>query len=125
MRCYCHSECLYHTCCEPYLKGVSQPNRAVQLMRSRYTAFCLSQIDYLQQTSIQDMIIDHSVDWVKLTIIKTQNGAPSDSVGTVEFKAFYMENQALFVLHEESEFIKRKGVWVYASGDSTITPIGH
>ena len=34
-------------------------------------------------------------------------------VGTVEFKAHFMENSAINVIHENSEFCKEDGHWVY------------
>lgn len=93
-------------------------------MRSRYTAFCLHQFDYLQQTSIEQMPLSEPVDWVKLSIIKTNKGEVNDLVGTVEFKAFYLDEHTLFVLHEDSHFVKKEGRWFYAFGHHSIAPIG-
>ena len=93
-------------------------------MRSRYTAFSLHQFDYLQQTSIEKMTVNEPVDWVKLSIIKSNKGGLKDLVGTVEFKAFYLDQHSLFVLHEESHFVKKEGRWFYALGHHTLAPIG-
>ena len=123
MRCYCHSGRPYANCCEPYVTQTSYPKLAVQLMRSRYSAFCLHQFDYLEQTSIEQMSVNEPVDWVKLSIIKTNKGKVNDLVGTVEFKAFYLDEGSLFVLHEDSHFVKKEGRWFYAFGHHSIAPI--
>jgi SEC-C motif-containing protein len=59
------------------------------------------------------------VDWVKLSIIKTNKGEFNDLVGTVEFKAFYLDQYYLFVLHEGSHFVKNEDRWFYAFGHHT------
>ena len=101
----------------------SYPKLAVQLMRSRYSAFCLHQFDYLEQTSIEQMSVNEPANWVKLSIIKTNKGEVNDLVGTVEFKAFYLDEGSLFVLHEDSHFVKKEGRWFYAFGHHSIAPI--
>ena len=69
------------------------------------------------------MPINEPVDWVKLSIIKTNNGEVNDLVGTVEFKAFYLDEGSLFVLLEYSHFVKKEGGWFYAFGHHSIAPI--
>ena len=48
--CYCCSQIEFKICCEPFLKGKQIPNTPELLMRSRYTAFCLTDMVYVQKT---------------------------------------------------------------------------
>ena len=41
----------YTQCCEPLHLGTAKALTAEQLMRSRYSAFALQQIDYIVQTT--------------------------------------------------------------------------
>jgi SEC-C motif domain protein len=125
-RCYCGSQLAFTACCEPILNG-SKAETAEQLMRSRYSAFCLQDIDYLKhswhpKTCPKDL---GSGDWPhykSLTIIKTQDGFSSDKVGKVTFEASYLENQKQAILRECSRFKRFEGRWVYFDGkiDATI-----
>ncbi|MDO8930607.1 MAG: YchJ family metal-binding protein [Bacteroidota bacterium] len=51
-----------------------------------------------------------------LTILETQAGEASDEIGTVEFKATYLENGKLQQIHEKSLFQRENGKCVYVSG---------
>lgn len=50
IHCSCFSGKEYRECCEPFHKG-ERPERAVQLMRSRYAAYALKKIDYIMETT--------------------------------------------------------------------------
>jgi SEC-C motif-containing protein len=50
---------------------------------------------------------------MKLEIVQTTHGLEEDLMGTVEFKAFYIENNKEEVLHEHSRFCQENGHWVY------------
>ena len=52
----------------------------------------------------------YSVKWLKLELLHV-------SENTVEFRAFYLENKEIVLLHERSSFIKNDGVWEYAKGE--------
>lgn len=54
-----------------------------------------------------------TVKWLELEIVQTTLGVEKDFMGTVEFKAFYIENNQEEVLHEHSRFCKENGHWVY------------
>lgn len=93
-------------------------------MRSRYSAFVMVNVDYLQRShhSLQRPNTKEareieqwtkSVNWIKLEVLQTNAGQENDSTGTVEFKAFYMENGRVEVIHEYSRFCKENGQWVY------------
>jgi SEC-C motif-containing protein len=126
MNCPCNPSNTYSDCCEPILKGKQIALTAEQLMRSRYTAFVLADINYLmvshhprtrplkEKKSILQWT--KSVQWIKLEVLNTLNGQENDSTGYVEFKAYFMEKGKVECIHENSFFVKEKGKWFYKDG---------
>ena len=124
--CPCGSGFSYSTCCEPIITGRKATETALELMRSRYVAFTLANVDYLMRShSVKTRLVKErksiekwakSVNWMGLTILETEAGEASDETGTVEFKATYLENGRLQQIHEKSLFHRENGKWVYASG---------
>lgn len=123
--CPCGSGKTLAECCAPYIQGDAVPPTAETLMRSRYTAFCLCDADYLTNTlceaqrdgdepTAEDLA---KANWVKLDIRATENGGPDDDTGMVEFVARYTADGETYVHHERSTFIREGGRWVYEDGD--------
>ena len=57
----------------------------------------------------------------KLEIIDCKNGLSEDSVGEVEFKAYYLNlKDNIQIHHEKSIFKKENGYWFYVNG--TVIP---
>lgn len=124
--CPCGSGLSYSACCEPIISGRNEAVTAQALMRSRYVAFTLADVDYLMRShsaktrpvkdrkSIEKWA--KSVNWMGLAILETHAGEASDEIGTVEFKATYLENGKLQQIHEKSLFHCENGKWVYVSG---------
>ena len=124
--CPCGSGRLCVACCEPIITGINEATTAQELMRSRYTAFTLANVDYLmhshysktrpakERISIEKWA--KSVTWMGLTILSTQAGEINDALGYVEFKALYLENGKLQQIHEKSLFQRECNKWVYVSG---------
>jgi SEC-C motif-containing protein len=118
--CYCKSKKPFAKCCEPILRVLEIAPTALSLMRSRYTAYCLGEVNYLQATThdhtwsneelnfIQDWA-DNST-WQHLEIIQF-------SEDTVEFKAYYIFEGKQHVHHEKSQFQKIYDMWKYIDGD--------
>lgn len=50
MWCYCGSAQAFASCCQPFLMGAALPQTALQLMRSRYSAYCSGHIQYIKNT---------------------------------------------------------------------------
>ncbi len=48
--CPCTSGLRYRECCAPYHRGTAEPPDAEALMRSRYSAFALKEVEYLWRT---------------------------------------------------------------------------
>jgi len=124
--CPCGSEFPYSACCEPIISGTKDAVTAQELMRSRYTAFTLANVDYLMRShSAKTRPIKErksiekwakSVVWMGLTVLNTQAGEATDEIGYVEFEALYLENGQPQQIHEKSLFRRENGKWVYVSG---------
>ena len=124
--CPCGSGLPYETCCEPYIAGSKTPATAEILMRSRYTAYAKSAIDYLYRTSGKEVQKEfdaeqtrkwaESAQWSGIEIIKTSKGTEKDDVGEVEFVAHYKVNDADYIHHELSYFHKSDGEWKFTDG---------
>lgn len=135
MNCACGSSKKYSQCCEPLINGKSLPESAEQLMRSRYTAYTVADVDYLKNTLAPESRKDFDADatkkwakeakWKKLTIIATEKGTKNDDTGLVEFSAAYEFEGEDIQLHEVSRFRKSKeGQWYFVDGDAHSHPGG-
>ena len=126
MNCPCQSEQLFEECCGPFLSGENRPATAEKLMRSRYTAYTLKNMDYIYNTHDPktrgevDMEANRewaeNVTWKGLEIIGVAGGGAKDQEGHVEFKAYYNEDGEEYQHHELGEFIKRQGHWYFHEG---------
>lgn len=124
--CPCGSKKQYQYCCGKYLAGKTTAETAEKLMRSRYTAFCQGNIDYLiatlhpERRSPRDFTeLTQSIkntQWLSLTVINSTKGKKHDAVGYVEFEAVYQVSEP-GQLHERSKFMKKDGKWFYVDGD--------
>lgn len=95
-------------------------NTPEELMRSRYDAFVRMDGEYLAKTTTKDTPTDMSayanIEWLKLEVI--------DAVDCeVEFKAYYRQDDQIYLLHERSTFVKLDGKWLYDSGELFNTKI--
>lgn len=100
----------------------------MELMRSRYSAFCTHNAAYLlathhpsspqrpNQAGLQASFA--AQQWVCLEILACQRGEAGDQSGEVEFLAWYRggADQALSHLHERSSFCFENGRWFYLQG---------
>jgi SEC-C motif-containing protein len=96
-------------------------------MRSRYAAYVLDKIDYIEKT--HDPAKRHEMDrngaeewstsaeWVGLDVNATEKGGEGDDEGVVEFTAKYEIAEKL-INHRERAYFKRiDGRWYYHDGD--------
>lgn len=130
--CPCGSNKPFHACCEPYLKQTLKPQSAEQLMRSRFSAFCLENADYLIATlhpsqrnsnNKQQLLESFKLTrWLNL-IVQHSSIDTLEKNATVSFIARFEENKALFELHEKSNFIKETQQWYYVNGNTHIKAI--
>jgi SEC-C motif domain protein len=123
--CPCGSKKKYATCCKPYLMGQRTPMTPEILMRSRYTAYTMANINYIKKTMSGKALIGFNetdakhwakqIKWIGLQVLHVILEEPNK--GYVEFKATFMENTHLQSIHEKSEFIREQGSWYYVDGD--------
>ena len=95
-------------------------------MRSRYSAYCEGNVDYLIDTrhpskrKFDDRInLVKSVKttvWESLAVLSTRQGRKRDTTGLVEFMAVYSQPE-WGQLHERSRFIKDDERWFYVDGE--------
>jgi SEC-C motif-containing protein len=110
-RCPCGSNLPLSQCCEPYINNTSTAPTAEALMRSRYTAYTLSNDTYLLETwhsSTRPVRIDMdaSLQWVRLEIINSEHDR-------VEFIVTYKIQGKAHRLHENSRFVFEDQKWFY------------
>ncbi len=122
-RCPCGSGDTYAACCFPFHRGEAAPATAQLLMRSRYSAFAVGDVDYLRDswhrsTRPAEIALDATVTWTWLEIVDTAAGGLFDSDGIVEFRAHYRSPQGRRIRHERSRFTRDGGRWVYVDGDT-------
>ncbi|WP_154697571.1 YchJ family protein [Lentzea guizhouensis] len=116
--CPCGTGQSYVDCCGALHSGARTAATAEQLMRSRYSAFAVSDEDYLLRTwhsryRPESAGTADNDRWLKLEILDTENGGLLQTEGVVEFRAHYVGG----VVHERSRFARENGQWVYLEGD--------
>ncbi len=126
MNCYCSSGKTFDSCCGPFLSNEQFPETAEELMRSRYSAYATSNMDYLEQTQTfkeGEFDKEGALKWAKesewkgLQILDTEKGQKGDKSGVVEFVAHYKNKQGLQAHHEIASFTY-KNKWFFESGYS-------
>ncbi len=132
--CPCGTGNMYSNCCAPFHAGTAFPPTALQLMRSRYSAYALKKVDYLLETVVRDRVGDYppasvrdfamSTDWRRLDILGTDAGELGDSQGVVEFQAWYLQGNRLDCIRENSLFFVEDGRWNYSHGSHSKPKIG-
>jgi SEC-C motif-containing protein len=123
--CPCGSGARAAACCAPFHRGAPAPT-ALALMRSRYSAYVLGEIDYLVRTHAPATRASVDVDavarwsrettWQGLEIVATEAGGPDDAHGIVEFVARGVTGGRPFAQRERSRFDKIDGAWFYVDG---------
>ncbi len=116
--CPCGSGSSLDGCCGPLLRAETLATTAEQLMRSRYSAYALGDLDHLirswhPRTRPRDLRLDPDVAWLGLVVHETSAGGPTDASGTVRFTARYRDATGNHSLDENSGFARRAGRWVY------------
>ncbi|MBI9074152.1 MAG: YchJ family protein [Desulfatibacillum sp.] len=127
-QCPCGSEKEYEACCQPLIKGEAEAKTAEALMRSRYTAYSLAEIEYIGATidpeRNEDFDEKSARDWAEnsqwhgLEVVSTRKGGEDDETGQVEFIASYTQSNARTKHHELAEFRKIDGKWFFVDGEA-------
>ena len=113
--CPCGSGQTYDACCGRLHRGAAQAGDPEELMRSRYAAYAVGDLDHVLRTwhpRTRPERIDPDPDlvWTGLTVL----GSGPD---WVEFEASYERHGATGRLHERSRFAQRAGRWLYLDGE--------
>jgi SEC-C motif-containing protein len=118
-RCPCLSGETYGACCGPFHRGAAEAPTAERLMRSRYSAFAVGDVDYLlhtwhPSTRPDELELDDGVRWYRLDILARAGGGLGEREGTVEFTARYKTaGGPAGEQHELSRFVRDDGRWFY------------
>ena len=126
MSCPCGNEEPIERCCQPFIDGEAEPDTPEKLMRARYTAYTLGDVDFIVSSHDPDTRdeIDPSAtqewadesDWLGLEIVATEGGGPKDDEGIVEFIATYESRERVRNHHERSTFKRKDGRWYFHDG---------
>ena len=126
--CPCGSGASYGHCCGPLHQGAQRAATAEQLMRSRYSAFALNQVDYLIATHPEPgtpvaqrrrelRASCEQTRWLGLRITAVEAGAEGDVRGRVSFEASFAAAGQRQCFKETSLFQRRgeqpDGDWLY------------
>ena len=115
----------YAACCGRFIDDALVPATALELMRSRYTAYVLGDEAYLRstwapETCPADLDVDPAAEGAPrwLGLIVKRHEQRDDTHAIVEFVARYKTGGRAFRLHETSRFTRGDGGrWRYVDGD--------
>lgn len=117
-RCPCLSGNTYGECCEQLHRGERIAPTAEQLMRSRFSAFAVGDVEYLlaswhPRTRPAAFELDRDRRWIRLDIDGTARGGPFDTEGKVSFVAYYRLDGQWHSQRETSRFERLDRRWFY------------
>jgi SEC-C motif-containing protein len=127
-KCYCGSNQSYSKCCQPFHDDQKRPETPEQLMRSRYSAYVVGNIDYIAKTndvSGEDNfdreaaeIWSKKSEWLGLEIVAAHGNE-------VEFRAKFKTEGKEIVHHEVSlfRFDEAQKRWFYTDGKEIREPL--
>jgi len=112
--CPCGSGDRYDACCARLHRRTAEAETAEELMRSRYAAYAVGDLDHVWRTWHPRTRPDAlepvpGLTWTGLTV----EDATEDEV---EFEATYERGGTPGRLRERSRFERRRGRWVYVDG---------
>ena len=146
-KCFCGANATFENCCLPYINSEKTPRvfpqTPEQLMRSRFSAYASGNNQYIFDTYAKNSQSSQSVKeikawgdsckWIALKIHSAStiekvicNTKPNSSEQFVEFSAFYITENTLFELRENSRFVLEANIedtdghslhWHYLDGN--------
>jgi SEC-C motif domain protein len=119
--CPCGSGERYDACCGRLHRRAADASTAEELMRSRYSAYAVGDLDHVfrtwhPRTRPETIDPDPALTWTGLTIVGVVAGGLDDETGEVEFEATYDRSGTPGRRKERSRFERRRGRWVYVDG---------
>ncbi|MEZ6184377.1 MAG: YchJ family metal-binding protein [Planctomycetota bacterium] len=125
--CPCHSGAKYKKCCRPFHKGTLAPS-PLALMRSRFAAYALGEVEYLQDTTDPEgehfrpdrgawaVEIAHYCKRTAFEGLEVKDHGEDGDQGWVEFRAALKQGTDDLSFSERSRFTRRGGRWLYTAG---------
>ncbi|MBI5163937.1 MAG: YchJ family protein [Magnetospirillum sp.] len=120
--CPCGSGRGLDDCCGPLLAGAPAASPEA-LMRSRYTAFAVGNLDYLETSLAPEAREDYdkaeTESWAKETTwqgLEVRSSEEDGDGGSVEFVARYKFHGKTYAHHELARFRRQDGRWMYVEG---------
>lgn len=129
--CPCGSGESYEHCCRRFHRGDELPKDALQLMRSRYSAYVLNLPEYLVKTThpASPYYMENKFAWKRSMSQRSQESTfkrleildfqEKGLLATVTFIAFVSKGDVDATFTEISYFEKFKGQWLYLRGQLT------
>jgi len=122
--CPCSSGIKYKKCCLPYHKG-ALPKSALELMRSRYSAYAVNKSNYIIKTTHPNHLeySENLREWkesiesfsthTKFLSLEILDFVSFENEAFVTFKAILSSGEML----EKSRFLRVNKIWLYESGE--------
>lgn len=115
-------------CCVPFINGDEKASHAELLMRARYTAHTLGNMDFILATHHPSTRTDidqaatarwaRESEWLGLTILEVEGGGPEDDKARIEFKARYRDGaRRRHVHHERGVFERYHNQWYFKDAE--------
>lgn len=127
--CPCGSLKKYKKCCKIFHDNIKKPSNALELMKSRFSAYAFEQSEYIIKTTYKDNpdfstnisvwkeeieMFSKNKNFEKLEIL---NFEESEFEAFVTFKATLFQNNNDISFIEKSRFKKLDGIWLYVDGE--------
>ena len=126
MSCPCGSQREFASCCGPIISGAQPAATAEALMRARYTAYTLHDVDFIMRSTHPDERDDSDIEamrtwseqaeWQGLEVLQVEAGAETDKKGLVEFIAHFTLGGVKQHHHEVSGFLRTEDGWQFRDG---------
>ncbi|MGJ0334818.1 YchJ family metal-binding protein [Aliarcobacter cryaerophilus] len=127
--CPCGSLKKYKKCCKFFHDDIKNPSNALELMKSRFSAFAFCKSDYIIKTTHQKNC-DFSLDtfsWrddiekfsknTSFENLEILDFIDSEIESFVTFKATLFQNKKDISFIEKSRFLKESNIWLYVDGE--------
>ena len=126
--CYCGRAKIFNDCCGAILSGRHRAVTAEDLMRARYCAYVIGDMDFLyrslhpEQRPFYDLEATEQFagqsQWLSLQVVGTERGGDKDARGSVGFIAEYRHLGQRRQHREHSLFKRYKGDWYFYRGEA-------
>ncbi|XOB62129.1 YchJ family protein [Campylobacterota bacterium DY0563] len=126
--CPCGSQKKYKKCCRVFHFG-ENPNNALELMKSRYSAYAANDSEYIINTTHRDNkdFTTNTEEWKKsihdffdhteFKGLEVLNFEETDDLAYVTFKATLFQGAIDVSFIEKSKFVRVNNLWLYHSGE--------